>query len=41
MAAIFQRKYERKFIVDDTEPLKAIIESSHTVDGHTVCLMFR
>lgn len=34
--AIFQRKFERHLTIDDTETLSAIIESSQTVDGHTV-----
>lgn len=34
--AIFQRKFERLLTVDDTESLAATIESSQTVDGHTV-----
>lgn len=33
---IFQPRYERRQLIDDTEPLVATIESSHTVNGHTV-----
>lgn len=41
--AIFQRKFERLLTIDDTEQLSATIESSQTVDGHTVriCVFFK
>lgn len=34
--AIFEKKFERKITLDDTQSLSCIIETAQEVDGHTV-----
>lgn len=34
--AIFERKFERKVLIDDTETLSCTIETFQTINGHTV-----
>lgn len=34
--AIFEKKYERKTTIDDTQSLTCVIETAQKVDGHTV-----
>lgn len=34
--AIFERKFERKITLDDTQSLSCVIETAQEVDGHTV-----
>lgn len=34
--AIFEKKFERKITLDDTQSLSCVIETAQEVDGHTV-----
>lgn len=34
--AIFEKKFERKITLDDTQSLGCVIETAQEVDGHTV-----
>lgn len=34
--AIFEKKFERKTTLDDTQSLSCVIETAQKVDGHTV-----
>lgn len=38
MASIFEKKFERKITLDDTQSLSCVIETAQEVDGHTVSL---
>lgn len=34
--AIFEKRFERKVTLDDTQPITCVIETAQLVDGHTV-----
>lgn len=34
--AIFEKKFERKITLDDTQSLSCVIETAQKVNGHTV-----
>lgn len=38
--AIFEKKFERKITLDDTQSLSCVIETAQEVNGHTVSASF-